>query len=79
MSNLSPTSSELVVPGEGLSKVGGLRSDEEVVLLEDLVLGQLAVGVRVGLVDEVLRLSVRWIKVLGNDPRSHLKIGTIRI
>ena len=59
--------------GERLSEVGGLRADEEVVLVEDLVLGELPVGVRVGLVDEVLRLRVRRVEVLGDDPRTNLK------
>ena len=70
---LGVTTSELVVPGERLSEVGGLRADEEVVLVEDLVLGELPVGVGVGLVDEVLRLRVRRVEVLGDDPRTNLK------
>ena len=61
------------MPGERLSEVGGLRADEEVVLVEDLVLGELPVGVRVGLVDEVLRLRVRRVEVLRDDPRTNLK------
>ena len=70
---LGITTSELVVPGERLSEVGGLRADEEVVLVEDLVLGELPVGVRVGLVDQVLRLRVRRVEVLRDDPRTNLK------
>ena len=61
------------MPGERLPEVGGLRADEEVVLVEDLVLGELPVGVRVGLVDEVLRLRVRRVEVLRDDPRTNLK------
>ena len=70
---LGITTSELVVPGERLAEVGGLRADEEVVLVEDLVLGELPVGVRVGLVDQVLRLRVRRVEVLRDDPRTNLK------
>ena len=61
------------MPGERLSEVGGLRADEEVVLVEDLVLGELPVGVRVGLVDEVFRLRVRRVEVLRDDPCTNLK------
>ena len=61
------------MPGERLPEVGGLRADEEVVLVEDLVLGELPVGVRVGLVDEVFRLRVRRVEVLGDDPSTNLK------
>ena len=64
---------ELVVPGERLPEVGGLRADEEVVLVEDLVLGEHPVGVGVGLVDEVLRLRVRRVEVLRDDPSTNLK------
>ena len=61
------------MPGERLSEVGGLRADEEVVLVEDLVLGELPVGVRVGLVYQVLRFRVRRVEVLRDDPRTNLK------
>jgi hypothetical protein len=36
---------------EGLSEVGGLRADEEVVLAQDLLLRQLLIAVRVGFED----------------------------
>ncbi len=36
---------------EGLSEVGGLRADEEVVLAQDLLLSQLLIAVSVGFED----------------------------
>ena len=64
---------ELVVfSRERLAKVGGLRADKEVVLVQDLVPRQFSVVVGVGFADQVPRLRITGIEVLGNNPRPHL-------
>ena len=52
-------SSEFVMPVEGLAEVGGLGPDEQVVLVQDLVFGQLLVTVGVGLEN----LEREWISL----------------
>lgn len=61
------------MPRESLSKVGGLGADEQVVLVQDFLLGELGILVGVRLEQQVLGLSLGVVKVGGNDPRLNLK------
>ena len=65
---------EFVVPRQGLAEVGGLGADKEVVLVQDLGLGEVAVVVGVRLVDEVLGLGLAVVEVGGDDPGLDLKM-----
>ena len=60
------------MPGERLPEVCGLRPHEEVVLVQDLLLGEPRVLVRVGLEDEVLGLGLAVVEVGRDDPVADL-------
>ena len=64
---------KFVVPRECLPKIGGLRPDKEVVLLQDLLFGQPVVLVGICLKQQVLGLSLTVVKVRGDDPLADLE------
>ena len=63
---------KLVVTVESLAEVGGLGPDEQVVLVQDLVFGQLLVAVGVGLEN----LEREWISLREKKLKQTLKFNS---
>ena len=63
------------MPGEDVPVSGGRAADKHVVMLEYLLPGQLLVSVPVSPANEVFRLRVRVIKIIGDYPGLDLLEG----
>jgi len=64
--------SELIMSRQGFAEIRCLWSNEKIIVAQNFVFGELAIFVGVGVVDEMVRLSVCVVEIWRDDPVLYL-------